>query len=606
MSLPTFSTQSCLFSTAALGASLFPESDRYRLFAKLVFPCLAAVRSQLEACYADGQGRPAIEPVLLLGTSFLQFLEGLPDRQAVEMLRYHAGWNFALNRQLGDEAFHHSTLSHFRQRLEDHDQSALGFQMILDALVEAGLVERKSRQRLASTQMLGRVSRMSRLDCVRESFRLALQEVLPQLGQSPRPAWWAAIWERYVENQLDYRAGTETLVRKFREAGQDSRRFLVWLESPEQQALAAGERVRLLARVFSEQFEVTPETQKPAVPGFREPLPETVPVGNALADQLEQTASLTPESLAPGTASATGAEPTVTEAVEPKAKEELETARVINPHDPEATYAVKGQGEKKKEHVGYKIQVAETVCGVELKPGEPTRNFVVGIVTHPALESDEAGAELMAAEQAAMGLEKPPALIVDGAYVSAEKLAVFAAEGRSLIGPAAAAPRNIGERLTTEQFEVRVEQRAAVCPAGYQSSQCSRLENKENGKVTYRFEFAQKDCAGCALRERCLGKDQNHRSILVGEHHTFLQERRREQQTPEFKEKMKERNAIEGTQSELVRGHGMRRARYRGLEKVRWQNYMIGAACNVKRWLRREAWKLGQALLGGSSQASLS
>ena len=29
----------------------------------------------------------------------------MPDRQAVEMLRYHAGWNFALNRQLGDEVF---------------------------------------------------------------------------------------------------------------------------------------------------------------------------------------------------------------------------------------------------------------------------------------------------------------------------------------------------------------------------------------------------------------------------------------------------------------------------------------------------------------------
>jgi hypothetical protein len=44
----------------------------------------------------------------------------------------------------------------------------------------------------------------------------------------------------------------------------------------------------------------------------------------------------------------------------------------------------------------------------------------------------------------------------------------------------------------------------------------------------------------------------------------------------------------------LVRGHGLRRARYRGLIKVKLQNYFIGAACNVKRWLRREAWKLQQ------------
>ncbi len=66
---------------------------------------------------------------------------------------------------------------------------------------------------------------------------------------------------------------------------------------------------------------------------------------------------------------------------------------------------------------------------------------------------------------------------------------------------------------------------------------------------------------------------------------------------------MKHRNAIEGTQSELVRGHGLRRARYRGLGKVKLQNYFIGAACNVKRWIRREAWKLGQAVSLAAAEA---
>jgi hypothetical protein len=59
---------------------------------------------------------------------------------------------------------------------------------------------------------------------------------------------------------------------------------------------------------------------------------------------------------------------------------------------------------------------------------------------------------------------------------------------------------------------------------------------------------------------------------------------------------MKHRNGIEGTPSERVRAHGLRRARYRGLARTKLRNYFIGAACNVKRWLRREAWKLQQAL----------
>ena len=97
----------------------------------------------------------------MLGVSILQHLDGVPDRQAVQMLRYHAGWNFALNRQLGDETFHPTSLVNFRSRLAEHDQSALGFRTILDALVEAGWVSRRSRQRLDSTQMLaGNIRRL--------------------------------------------------------------------------------------------------------------------------------------------------------------------------------------------------------------------------------------------------------------------------------------------------------------------------------------------------------------------------------------------------------------------------------------------------------------
>jgi hypothetical protein len=86
--------------------------------------------------------------------------------------------------------------------------------------------------------------------------------------------------------------------------------------------------------------------------------------------------------------------------------------------------------------------------------------------------------------------------------------------------------------------------------------------------------------------------------LVVGQYHTPLQARRQEQKTPAFKEKCRQRNAIEGTQSELVRAPGLRRARYRGIDKVRLQNYFIGAACNAKRWIRRIAWEMRQAQRG--------
>jgi transposase len=549
MSLPVFSSQSELFSTAGLSGSLFSPTDRYRLFAQKIYPVLARTRSQLEACYCADNGREALEPVLLLGVSLLQYLEAVPDRQAVEALRYHAGWNFALNRQVGDTVFHPTTLVNFRQRLLDHDLSSIGFTAVLDALIEAGLVARKSRQRLDSTQMLGRVSRMSRLDCVRESLRLALRELSEKLPPDQRPEWWSRLWERYVETQTDYRAAQETLARKLIEAGVDAQQLLDWLGQEPAKGLAKSQPSQLLARVFAEQFEVKAGT----------------------------------------------------DGAQPKEKKTLSSARVQNPHDPDATYASKGRGEQRKEHVGYKVQVAETVTEVVLTPNEPTGNFITGIVTHPALESDEEGASEMETEQRAMGLEKPPVQYVDAAYISAEKLVEAQAEGRELIGPAPGAPNNNEGRFTSEAFQVQVEQREAICPAGHKNSQCSRLEQQTTGRVCYRFEWDTDTCAHCPLRAQCIKAEHSHRSLVVGEHHTALQGRRGEQRTQAFQQRMHHRNGIEGTQSELVRAHGLRWARYRGLAKAKLQNYFIGAACNLKRWLRRLVWALGQKELAVAS-----
>ena len=587
MSLPRFDTQGQLFSMAALTGKLFKVTDRYLLFAKKVYPHLAAARPSLEKCYCAENGRVAIEPVLMLGVSLLQSLDGVPDRQAVELLRYHVGWNLALNQQLGDGIFHPTSLVNFRHRLEKYELKDLVFKVVLDALIDAGLVSRSSRQRLDSTQMLGRVAKMSRLDCVRESLRLALQELEGQISASERPMFWAESWDRYVESEVNFKSNTETLARKFRQAGADVWTLLEWLREAGREA---GPQVLLLKRVFSEQFAV--------IAGQSQPLEKETVNGSDPSPAPTESANppATEPTVAPPAESPAVAAVTETTSVEPKGAGQLDSGRVQNPHDPEATYAVKGQGGNKKEHVGYKVQVAETVSEAVLEPGEPTRNFLVGIVTHLAHQSDEVGAVKMEEEQQRMGLSQPPVLYVDGAYVSASELARAHAQGRELIGPAQPAPRKEG-RWCSEDFQVNVEERTARCPAGEISTQCSRLEEQGTGRVNYRFEFSRQSCQSCLGREQCLGKDQKHRTLVVGEHHGFLQARRQEQQTEAFAQRMKNRNAIEGTQSELVRGYGMRHARYRGVSKSQLQNYLIGAAGNVQRWIRREIWSLRQSAL---------
>ena len=230
------------------------------------------------------------------------------------------------------------------------------------------------------------------------------------------------------------------------------------------------------------------------------------------------------------------------------------------------------------------MQVAETV------PEANRPAFVASILTQKAAQGDEPGLDQTLAVQAQSGLERPPELYADGGYISGPRLQRAAQEGWALLGPAKASPRRPGvDRLPVEAFNVDIAQRRACCPAGHQSGHCSRLQVRQTAggvKVFYRFEWPQRCCQRCPLREKCVPPGQKHRSLIVGEHHDFLQRRRQEQGTEAFKQRMHQRNAIEGTLSELARGHGLRRSRYRGFGKVELQNLLIGTACNIKRWLR--------------------
>jgi hypothetical protein len=243
--------------------------------------------------------------------------------------------------------FHPTTLVNFRNRLEENKQSAVAFKTVWHALEQAGLVARQSRQRLDWTQMFGRVARMSRLDCVRESLRLTLEELEAVTLPEARPAFWSTLWERSVESQVDYRAGSETLGRKLAEAGIDAWQLLEWLRGPAQVDPAAGLQAQLLKRVFGEQFDV--------VPGQPSPLPKekAVVVAEETREQsAPEEAVVHPAAPCMGRLSEVVAGPEVMGSgqlelsapaavadvrIEPKAKKELSSDRVQNPHDPDAT-----------------------------------------------------------------------------------------------------------------------------------------------------------------------------------------------------------------------------------------------------------------------------
>jgi transposase len=127
--------------------------------------------------YSNDQGRPAIEPLLLLKLEFLQYQYNHSDRQVIEQARSNMAYRYFLELALHSPLPHHTLLTYFRQRLgvERHQQ-------IFDAMVaqarEHGLV--KDRLRLKdATHVVANIAIPTTIALVAQTRERLLQALEP-------------------------------------------------------------------------------------------------------------------------------------------------------------------------------------------------------------------------------------------------------------------------------------------------------------------------------------------------------------------------------------------------------------------------------------------
>jgi transposase len=141
-------------------------------------------------------------------------------------------------------------------------------------------------------------------------------------------------------------------------------------------------------------------------------------------------------------------------------------------------------------------------------------------------------------------------------------------------------------------FSIDWQAHKARCPAGQESiSWTPAIDNHSNEVI--KIKFSMKDCKPCPLKEHCTKATRRAISIRVKAHHQALQEVRVRQKDATFWEKYRSRSGIEGTISQGVRAFGMRRSRYRGMQKTHFQHLMCATCINLVRAL---AWLEGQPL----------
>ena len=132
-------------------------------------------------------------------------------------------------------------------------------------------------------------------------------------------------------------------------------------------------------------------------------------------------------------------------------------------------------------------------------------------------------------------------------------------------------------------FDIDIQQERAVCPAGREAVRWKQVVPDGRKRVAHRAWFGT-DCRSCVFfADGFCTTDRRGRALNISPYHDTLQARRREMQSEQFAKEMHTRNGIEGTISELVRAHGARRSRYRGIARNRLQAGFIGVAMNLKR-----------------------
>lgn len=512
--------------TAALGEQLLGAEDPYR---RIGDEASAYLRYEDFAPLYASVGRGAVCPIVLSLVLIFQYLERLPDRAAARMAVMRLDWKYALHQPLAWEGFHYSDLCHFRQRLIEHGAERLVFDRVLAWVRGHGLLRRYSKQRSDSTHIVGAVERLSRLELVWESLRLALREIAATAAEWSTQAIPAAFVETYGQRQSDWKLSEAEMAQAMGQAGRDG----YWL----------------LAQIA--------EGAPPAVQG----LPAVATLRTVLAQQfVEEGGEVRPQR-------------------PPLRGKEV----VVTPHDRETRWAKK----RRTEWEGYRLEVTETV---ETERGE---RFLTDIDAVPANVGDS---EEVAAiqERLAVRALTPSEHYVDQGYTSGANLAQSARRGIALVGPVALDQNQKPVGYRQADFAIDLASETAFCPQGrpavaWRACPVSAApDDPQHREIRVSFE-----CTGCPVHELCTSG--RHRTLTIHAFQEEIAERRAEQGSATFRERMKQRAGIEGTISELVRGHGARRARYRGHVKGRLQYLLMGAAVNLKRLARALARPLCEA-----------
>jgi hypothetical protein len=167
--------------------------------------------------------------------------------------------------------------------------------------------------------------------------------------------------------------------------------------------------------------------------------------------------------------------------------------------------------------------------------------------------------------------------------------------GITLLGPVVpdtSRQAKAGSGFAKSAFPIDWDHQQATCPQGAVSREWRPL--RISGHDYIQVKFGKADCLACPVRPHCTTSATRPRALALlptRELHEIQMHNRLDQTTEEWQHRYAIRAGIEATLSQNIRAHGLRRSRYRGLNKTHVQHVLTALACNIARvadWLDTE------------------
>lgn len=483
---------------------------------------LAAHRGELfrdedfAGMYCLDNGRPSVPPSLLATALVLQTYDKVSDEEAHRRAAYDLQWKVALGVELTAVPFGKSTLCEFRALLLVHEDQAAIFRKSLKLARQRGYLKRQKKLKVA-------------LDTTHILGRGAVQDTYNLLAEG------IALVARALAKQAD-----ETV-----ESWVEREGYRRYVTGPSFKGSVAidwddrRQRQQLLAEVVADADRLLEQVRL-----ARGQLAEGSAADVALAEAASRLARVLAQDITRKEAG-------------PVLREGVAGDRMPAIHDPDVRH-----GRKSKSHrfAGHKAQVvvdtdSQLITAVAVLPGNaPDAQQALEVV-----EQTETNTEC-AVEQT----------IGDCAYGSGATRQQFGDAGRTLIAKAPTVT-NQGHFAKTE-FRIDLEARSCTCPA-------AQVTLDVRGSRQPYFQFAPEVCRACRLRPQCV-RGHGGRTVQLHPQEALLQQARRLQTSPPFRDYQRRRQVVEHRLARLVQ-LGIRQARYRGRAKTLFQLLMAAAVANL-------------------------